>query len=189
MFSAVLPIVLSTSLKANSEISPTLILHLKEALSWFAVRDLSILIRLMSHWFTSHCMKVLKMASHSRIIHLSKISGLWLLRITFLLYRNIIVRNSTKTGFIAAAMTHSNMTFEDFYINNVTFTGEEPFLYVMASRSSYYDAPNDQTTLSIKNGVLQNMLQEDPIPRRVLVLYCTGFVLKIHVPVQYQYNF
>jgi len=76
------------------------------------------------------------------------------------LNRNITISNTTGGGFIRAIYTHINVTFEDFYINNVTFNGEDPFLGLSASSRSYYDTFNNQTTLTVKNGVIQNMLEK-----------------------------
>jgi len=73
--------------------------------------------------------------------------------------RDITMGNSTGGGFITANFVHINVIFEDLYINNFTFTGEEPFLYVNAGGTSYNDKQNDQTAIVIKNGVIKHMYE------------------------------
>jgi len=102
--------------------------------------------------------------------------------------RNIYLSNFTSAGFIASVWTRINVTFEDFYINNVTFTGEDPFLAIFASDSYYYDTPNDQTTLTVRNGVIENLYEEPAItlrnlasPYNSLFIGASGpTILKVH---------
>jgi len=100
------------------------------------------------------------MATHSIIIHSSKIqSPDYALLTKSFAYRNIVISNNTAGGFIFSTISRVNVTFEDFYINNVTFTGENPLIKISAG-SAYPDTQGKQTSLIIRNGVLENMLEK-----------------------------
>ena len=125
------------------------------------------------------------MALHSRIIHLSRTNYDLLLSPSD---RNLTIGKSTLTGFIYSVSSHMNVTFEDFYINNVTFTVETPFLYFLASSASNFDTQNDQTTLTIKNGAIKNMfetpkstLESSSSTGKSLFVYANAqTILKVH---------
>ena len=170
----------------NSKISRILNLPWSEAQSWFMDQYLLILRMRMPHWWFLYPIQALMMALHSRTIHSSR-SWLWLPNWS-LLNRNITIGKSTLTGFIYFLSCHTNVTIEDFYINNVTLTVESPFFYFAASSTSYYDTQGQQTTLAIKNGVVQNMyetpkstLSSSSSPSKGL-LVCSNqqTILKVH---------
>ena len=92
--------------------------------------------------------------------------------------RNIVIGNiSSSSGFIGCIISKANITFEDFYINNVTFTVESPFIYVGNKNSANVDTPTSLTSMNVTNGLVENMFDKNPNPlSNVAMIYSALFI-------------
>ena len=89
----------------------------------------------------------------------------WLPSLTLsLLNRNIMIGNINANGFIGCIISKTNIIFEDFYISNVAFTGESPFIYVSNTNTANYDTPTSLTGMNVRNGFVENMFEKNPNP-------------------------
>jgi len=73
-------------------------------------------------------------------------------------FRNIVVGNISNSGFIGSIISKTSFILEDFNIKNVTFTAQIPFLFFASSTSTFFDTPGSLTSLTLTNGVIQDIL-------------------------------
>jgi len=84
--------------------------------------------------------------------------------------RNITV-GAFSTGFIGGFVSRFSILFEDFYVNNVTFNGNCPFLYMAANGASFYDTASLMTNVTLRNGVVENLFENGTIMTSVGTQY------------------
>jgi len=71
------------------------------------------------------------------------------------------VGSPSSSGFIGNFVSKTNVTFEDFTIRNVTFNGESPFIFINNANSMYYDTSDWMTGLTMKNGNIKYMFENN----------------------------